>query len=67
MQQYTNSNAQITNGDAENRRKKNVYIIFRVFNLGSDSIGLKLLVDPESMRQREELAFTAETWSVVAG
>jgi hypothetical protein len=59
MQEYTNSNA-------ESRRTESIYVIFRVFNLGNDSIGLKVLVDPESIRQRGELAFTAETWSVVA-
>lgn len=42
-------------------------MIFRVFNLGSNSIGVKLLVDPEGMRQRGELVFTAETWSVIPG
>ncbi|KAH6876838.1 hypothetical protein B0T10DRAFT_497374, partial [Thelonectria olida] len=41
-----------------------VYVIFRVYNVGQDSIGVKVLVDPESMRGRE-LAFTAETWSIV--
>jgi len=59
MQEYTNSNA-------ESGRTERIYVIFRVFNLGNDSIGLKVLVDPESIRQRGELAFTAETWSVVA-
>jgi hypothetical protein len=59
MQMYTNSNV---NG----RRTEDIYVIFRVFNLGNDSIGLKILVDPESLRQRGELAFTAVTWSVVA-
>jgi hypothetical protein len=39
--------------------------MFRVFNLGQDSAGLKVLVDPEGMRLRQELAFTAEKWSVV--
>jgi hypothetical protein len=59
MQKYTRSND-------EGRRTDSVYVIFRVFNLGNDSIGLKVLVDPESIRQRGELAFTAEAWSVVA-
>jgi hypothetical protein len=59
MQKYTNSNT-------ESRQTESIYVIFRVFNLGNDSIGLKVLVDPESIRQRGELAFTAETWSVVA-
>jgi hypothetical protein len=60
MQEYTNSNP-------DNRQTEKIYVIFRVFNLGNDSIGLKVLVDPEGMRLRGELAFTALTWSVVAG
>ena len=60
MQRYTKSNV-------EGRRGNEIYIIFRVFNLGGDSIGLKLLVDPESMRRRNELTFTAQTWSIVIG
>jgi Ino eighty subunit 1 len=56
---------QSNNNNAESRQTAGLYVIFRVFNLGIDSVGLKVLVDPESMRQRGELAFTAETWSVV--
>lgn len=52
---------------AGGRRTENLYVIFRVFNLGSDSVGLKVLVDPESMRQRGELVFTTETWAVTIG
>ncbi|GES62023.1 chaperone protein htpG [Aspergillus terreus] len=44
-----------------------VYVIFRVFNLGCDSVGVKVYVDPEYMRARKELSFTAETWSVTPG
>ena len=51
----------------EDRPTRSLYVVFRVFNLGKDSVGLRVLVDPESMRQREELAFTAETWTVVTG
>ena len=57
----------VSNNNADSRRTESVYVVFRVFNLGEDDVGLRVLVDPESMRQREELAFTAETWSVVAG
>ncbi|KAK4233161.1 hypothetical protein C8A03DRAFT_19707 [Achaetomium macrosporum] len=42
-----------------------VYVIVRVFNLGTDNPGLRVLVDPENMRRRNELSFTAELWSVV--
>lgn len=58
---------QIQSNNMESRQTNGLYVIFRVFDIGKDSMGLKILVDPESMRQREELAFTAETWSVVTG
>lgn len=54
-----------SNNNAADRQTQNLYVIFRVFNLGGDSVGLKVLVDPEGMRQRGELTFTADTWSVV--
>ncbi|KAH6866261.1 hypothetical protein B0T10DRAFT_573711, partial [Thelonectria olida] len=41
-----------------------VYIIFRVYNLGQASVGVKILVDPEGMRKRGELVFEAENVSV---
>lgn len=44
-----------------------IYVTFRVFNLLQDSVGMKIYVDPDVMRQREELSFTAETWSIVPG
>ncbi|KAE8338025.1 hypothetical protein BDV24DRAFT_177138 [Aspergillus arachidicola] len=44
-----------------------IYIIFRVFNIGTDSVGMKVYVDPERMRRRRHLVFTAETWSIVPG
>jgi len=39
-----------------------IYVIFRVYNLGQDNMGLKIYLDPETSRQLE---FTAQTWSVV--
>ncbi|KAI9372834.1 hypothetical protein BJX61DRAFT_542344 [Aspergillus egyptiacus] len=51
-------------GAAGGRPLECVYVVFRVFNLGRDSVGVKVYVDPESMRERRELLFTAETWSV---
>jgi hypothetical protein len=45
---------------------KDVYMIIRVFGLGAGFVGFQLLVDPESMRRRGELVFTApESWTVV--
>lgn len=47
---------------AENTR--HIYIVFRVFKLRGDEIGLKLYVDPEGMRQRRELEFNADKYEV---
>ncbi|KAK4173636.1 hypothetical protein QBC36DRAFT_53569 [Triangularia setosa] len=51
-----------TNG---NGNRRTVYVIFRVFNLEAGNVELKVLIDPESMRTRDELSFKAESWSVV--
>ncbi|KAK3370805.1 hypothetical protein B0T24DRAFT_554720 [Lasiosphaeria ovina] len=56
----------LSNNNAGDRQTDALYVVFRVFNLGTDAVGLCVLVDPESMRQRGELAFAAESWSVVA-
>jgi len=44
--------------------KKEVYIIIRVYNLGQANMGVRLYVDPEGLRQRGELNFTAESYTV---
>ncbi|KAJ0306261.1 hypothetical protein COL516b_004717 [Colletotrichum fioriniae] len=44
-----------------------VYVIFRVYNLGQANMGLKVYLDPETLRRSEQLKFTAETWSVIPG
>jgi hypothetical protein len=41
-----------------------VYIIFRVFNLDTDRIDMRLYVDPASM-QGKGLEFTPESYSVM--
>lgn len=51
-----------TNG---NGNRRTVYVIFRVLNLAAGNVRLKVLIDPEKMRTRDELSFTAESWSVV--
>ncbi|KAG7284334.1 hypothetical protein NEMBOFW57_010706 [Staphylotrichum longicolle] len=53
------------NSHHDNSSCDTVYVIFRVFKLGTDDTGVRILVDPESMRLRNELSFTAESWSVV--
>ncbi|KAI0136379.1 ino80 chromatin remodeling complex protein [Xylariales sp. AK1849] len=42
-----------------------IYVIFRVYNLGQDNMGVRIYLDPETLRLSEQLRFTAETWSVV--
>ncbi|KAI0129810.1 hypothetical protein BJ170DRAFT_593357 [Xylariales sp. AK1849] len=44
-----------------------IYVIFRVSNLGSDSIDLAIYADPECIRKSRELEFTTETYSVTPG
>lgn len=41
-----------------------VYIIFRVFNLGKEGLNLKVYVDPEAYGQRNELVFEPQSWTV---
>lgn len=41
-----------------------MYVIFRVFNLGSASPGMRIYIDPEAMGRRGELCFTAEQWRI---
>ncbi|KJK63796.1 hypothetical protein P875_00064712 [Aspergillus parasiticus SU-1] len=53
--------------ESESSELDAIYIIFRVFNIGTDSVGMKVYVDPERMRRRRHLVFTAETWSIVPG
>ncbi|KAK2016841.1 hypothetical protein LZ32DRAFT_688797 [Colletotrichum eremochloae] len=44
-----------------------LYVIFRVYNLGQENIGLKVYVDPEALRLAGRLKFTGDSWSVVPG
>ncbi|KAE8364464.1 hypothetical protein BDV27DRAFT_128412 [Aspergillus caelatus] len=41
-----------------------VYVVFRVYHLGRDSMRVKAYVDPESLRLQGRLTFTSETYSV---
>jgi hypothetical protein len=43
-----------------------VYIIFRVFNMFSDEINVKLYVDPVELERRGELDFSTDTYTVKA-
>ncbi|KAF4468849.1 ATPase-like ATP-binding domain [Fusarium albosuccineum] len=45
-----------------------IYIIFRVFWLNSSNIGLRIYVDPEKLKQNEQLMFREQTsWSITPG
>ncbi|KAK1512450.1 uncharacterized protein CCOS01_14690 [Colletotrichum costaricense] len=41
------------------------YVIFRVYNLGRQNMGYKVYLDPEELKRRGQLSFTAEKWSVI--
>lgn len=44
-----------------------IYIIARVYYLGKPEMGVKLYVDPASLRQKGKLIFRADKYSVVPG
>lgn len=56
---------EMSNGETRSDNMDMVYVIFRVYNLGQQGMRMKVYVDPEMMRVREELLFTAEGWLVV--
>ncbi|KAK7968722.1 hypothetical protein PG988_007795 [Apiospora saccharicola] len=51
--------------NASQQSPDRIYLIFRVYNIGRSSIGLRILMDPEHLKQAGTLEFTASTWSVV--
>lgn len=50
--------------DSNDQANANVYMIFRVYNLGSDGIVARIYLDPETLRERGRLQFTPESYSV---
>ncbi|KAI1271736.1 hypothetical protein F5Y07DRAFT_382043 [Xylaria sp. FL0933] len=54
-----------TNGPKGKDKQDSIYVVFRVFNLGKQSMGCAVYVDPDAMRIQGSLNFRAETWSVV--
>ncbi|KAI1418939.1 hypothetical protein F5Y12DRAFT_780524 [Xylaria sp. FL1777] len=54
-----------TNGPEGKDKQDSIYVVFRVFNLGKQSVGCAIYVDPDAMRVQGALNFRAETWSVV--
>lgn len=50
---------------ARNLGSNNIYLIFRVFSLGSNSgTGLKIYLDPATLREKGELKFNADYYAV---
>ena len=47
-------------GQVSNKR----YAIFRVYNLGRDSLNVKIYVNPEAHRRQGSLEFAQHTWKV---
>ncbi|RFU29542.1 hypothetical protein B7463_g6794, partial [Scytalidium lignicola] len=56
-----------SNGKRGNKNQNVIYMILRVFNLGKESIGVRIYVDPDALRHNGQLKFTADKWSVVPG
>ncbi|KAF5723346.1 hypothetical protein FMUND_1980 [Fusarium mundagurra] len=44
-----------------------IYMVFRVFQLDSDGIGLCVYTDPEKLRQDGRLLFKGQAWSITPG
>lgn len=54
-----------TNGPRGDQNQTAVYALFRVFNLGRSSMGLKIYIDPAEQRRARKLTFTSEKYAVV--
>ncbi len=48
---------------ARGQVSEEIYVIFRVYNLGRDSLNMRIYVDPEAHRGRD-LEFAEHTWTV---
>lgn len=57
-----------TNGPSGSDNQHEVYVVFRVFNLGMESTGLQIYVDPEQQRRSGRLRFfTRAKYVVIPG
>ena len=43
---------------------ESIYMIFRVFNLGSKNAGLRIYADPDQLRRDGKLKFAANRWTI---
>lgn len=60
---------QMRNATLSEGNDNEIYVIFRVYQLdqGDQGPGLRVYVDPESLRLSRVLDFSALTWSVTPG
>jgi hypothetical protein len=56
-----------TNGSCRVDSTGSIYLVFRVFNLRGGEIGLRIYADPEVLRQKRELMFSADKYAVTPG
>ena len=55
----------LTNGPLGDKNQDEVYVIFRVYNLGKANTALMVYVDPEEHRRAGRLLFKSDKWTVV--
>jgi hypothetical protein len=55
----------LTNSPIWEGKQSEVYVIFRVYNLGKPNMAVKVYVDPERLRSDKKLRFTTDKWTVV--
>lgn len=48
------------------RPSSKIYIILRVFNVGKANMGMRLYVDPATMKEDGELIFEPESYTVAS-
>jgi len=56
-----------SNGADGDENHDSVYALFRVFNLGKESMGLRIFIDPEQQRRQDVLKFAADKYTVSPG
>jgi hypothetical protein len=49
----------------EDQVSEQIYVIFRVYNLGRENLNVKIYLDPEAHRGRN-LTFAEHSWTVTA-
>jgi hypothetical protein len=48
----------------EGQVSNKIYVVFRVYNLGRESLNVKVYVDPEAHHRQGSLEFAQHTWTV---